>query len=132
MRHWFTEHAGLRAPPPKAPRSAYSVYYNNEKSQWAEKHGKWSQAKDSKKVGAMWNSMNEEDKKEWYEKYDQMVEQFNINNKYWEGEANEWGKTKQAMLKESENEETDPDRRVKLKLKSDLVSADNFYYYKWW
>ena len=51
----------------------------------------------------MWKTLSEEDKKDWYDKYDQMVDQFNINNEYWEAEANEWGKTKRMLLKENEN-----------------------------
>jgi len=129
MRHWFAEHAGLRAPPPKAPRSSYSVYYNRQKSLWGEKHGKWSQAKESKRVGAMWRALSERDKKECDDVFDKKVAQFDANDDFWQAEAEKWGKTKQMKLKENK-EETDPERRVRLKLSG--LSADDFYYYKWW
>lgn len=42
IRHWFTEHAGLREPPPKAPRSAYSEYHRIKKREMFEENGKFT------------------------------------------------------------------------------------------
>lgn len=129
IRVWFAEHAGLRAPPPKAPRSAYSVYFNKQKSVWAATHGTFSQAKDTKKIGAMWRALAEEDKRTWHDTYDRMVAQFNANDEFWQAEAEAWGEAKLKELQEK-GEETDPERRMGSKLPG--LSAENFYYYKWW
>lgn len=42
IRHWFTEHEGLREPPPKAPRSAYAEYFRIKKHEWFVEHGKFT------------------------------------------------------------------------------------------
>jgi len=129
MRHWFAEHEGLRMPPPKAPRASYAEYYRLKKSEMFKKNGKFSTSKDGKKIGAAWKAMSEEDKQVYHDIYDKMVAQFNTNHKFWQADSEEWGKAKQQKLKEN-GEETDPEKRVRLKLRG--LSADDFYYYKWW
>lgn len=128
IRHWFVEHEGLREPPPKAPRSAYAEYFRIKKHEWFLKHGKFT-SKDNKKIAAMWKALSEDEQKAYHNKYDKIVAQCNVNDEFWQAEAEEWGKNKILKLKES-GEESDPEKRVRLKMNH--LSADDFYYYKWW
>lgn len=115
IRYWYNEHQGLCTPPPKPPRSAYSIYFNEQKSAWFQTHGKWNMKKDSKKVGAMWKELSEDDKKVYHTKMDVERTQFNANNEFWHGKAVEWRLEKVQRLKAS-GEEFDPKKRVALRL----------------
>jgi hypothetical protein len=77
----------------------------------------------------MWKALSEDEQKAYHNKYDKIVAQCNVNDEFWQAEAEEWGKNKILKLKES-GEESDPEKRVRLKMNH--LSADDFYYYKWW
>ena len=77
----------------------------------------------------MWKALDEDTLKTYQDDYDKIVAQYKANTDFWEAEAEEWGKNKMLKLKES-GEETDPEKRVSSKMNH--LSADDFYYYKWW
>ena len=125
IRGWFLEHDGLRAPPPKPPRSAYSVYYNEQKTLWCRTHGKWNQKRDSKKIGAMWKGLTEDVQQVYHTKRDNSVAQFKANDTFWKEEAEKWGLEK---AKKHSGEDCDPEKLAR----NYGMSADQFYFYKWW
>jgi len=59
---------------------------------------------ESKKVGTMWKALSEDEQKVYYDQYDKIVAQYNVNNDFWEAEAEEWGKGKVLKLKKVEGE----------------------------
>ena len=77
----------------------------------------------------MWKALDEDTQKTHQDDYDKIVAQYKANTDFWEAEAEEWGTNKMLKLKES-GEETDPEKRVSSKMNH--LSADDFYYYKWW
>ena len=117
IRYWFDEHQGLRTPPPKSPRSAYAMFFSEQKSVWFQKHGKWNNKKDGKKIGAMWKVLGEDEKKTYVVQYDEIVAQYDTNDEFWQNNVVEWRREKIKRL-ESNGEEMDPEKRIALKLNS--------------
>jgi len=115
MRYWYKEHQGLRTPPPKPPRSAYSIYFNEQKSLWCQTHSKWDIKKDTKKVGAMWKALSEDEKRQYHDRMEKARNQYNTNTDSWQTKAAEWRLEKAQRLKAS-GEELDPEKRAALRL----------------
>ena len=115
MRYWYKEHQGLRTPPPRPPRSAYSIFFNEQKSLWCQTHAKWNMKKDTKKVGAMWRALSEDEQRPYHDRLDAARTQYTTNDEYWQTEAAEWRLKKDQCLKAS-GEELDPEKRAALRL----------------
>lgn len=115
IRYWFAEHHGLRAQPPKASRSAYATYYNDQKSGWCAKHGQWNQKRDSKKIGTLWKTLTDDERKVCETQFANSVAQHTVNTNFWHEEAVKWRFEKLQRL-QAKGEELDPEKRVALKL----------------
>ena len=98
MRTWFAQYHGLRTPPPKAARSAYALYYNRQKTQWNDTHGKWNQKRDSKKCGMMWQQLPGTEKATYEHQHATSHAQYTINTEYWHAEAAKWRTAKIQQL----------------------------------
>eukprot|EP00729_Bicosta_minor_P009737 gene9737-6201_t len=61
MRWWFKQHEGMPNQPPKAPISAYALWFTREKSQHAAEGGKWNNKKDGKRLGIKWKTLQTEE-----------------------------------------------------------------------
>jgi hypothetical protein len=117
IRYWFDEHQGLRTPPPKSPRSAYTMFFSEQKSWWFQQHGKWNNKKDGKKIGALWKELGKDEKNTYQVQYDKVVAQYDTNEAYWQNQVVEWRREKLNRL-ESSGEEMNPEKRIALKLNS--------------
>lgn len=122
MRYWYNEHQGLRTPPPKPSRSAYAIFFGEQKSVWFQTHGKWDNKKDGKKIGAMWKVWSDHDKQVYHTRFDLEKSQYNTNNIFWHTAAAEWRLEKVRRL-EASGEEMDREKRIALKL-NDICACE--------
>ena len=57
MRWWFQQHTGMPNQPPKAPRSAYALWFSRAKSAHSATGAAWNNKRDGKRLGAEWKEL---------------------------------------------------------------------------
>ena len=115
MLYWFEEHKGMMVPAKKPARSAYSLFFNEQKSILAKKNGKWNNKKDGKKVGGMWKVLDDAGKQKYFDDYELRQDTYGKQVEHWEKETRKWREEKRCRLI-SEGIEVDNQKRMTLQL----------------
>ena len=113
MRWWFAEHEGLPVKPPEGPRSAYFMYCVEQKRVTFEKNGKWDQKKDTKKIGAAWQTLEADVKGGYESRYEQCCDKVEAQHDEYDKALEQWRQQRAVRLA---TEVTDPQERQKIGL----------------
>ena len=106
---------GMMVPAKKPARSAYSLFFNEQKSILAKKNGKWNNKKDGKKVGGMWKVLDDAGKQKYFDDYELRQDTYGKQVEHWEKETRKWREEKRCRLI-SEGIEVDNQKRMTLQL----------------
>jgi len=110
MRWWFENHEGKPARVPKIPKSAYTLYYTEQKHSIFLSAGKFHQKKDGKKIGAAWKLLAEEDKQPYIDKFASLKAQREEHEEWWDEKIAKWRENRRERLR-SEGVELDLQKR---------------------